>query len=87
MGPEASINNATDNAKSNAYNIGNPVVHIGGAVKAWLDELNHTAKGARPQKHWKQSKTASSGKGEGECCKGNEMYELIAPVWCWWRLV
>ena len=34
---------AAGDADCHADNVGNPVVHIGAAVKAWLDELNQTA--------------------------------------------
>lgn len=87
MGPEASINKPTYNPKGHAQNISDPVVHIGAAVEAWLDEFNHTAEDTRPQKNGKQSEATCSGEGEGQRSKGDEVYELVAAVWCRRRFV
>lgn len=70
MGSQAPINKPTDNTDCHAHNVGDPVFHIGAAIKAWLDEFNHPAKGARANKNREQTKAASSGKGEGESSKG-----------------
>ena len=51
MGSEASIHKATHNPKGHTKNVGDPVVHVGAAVKVRLDEFNETAEGTRPHKH------------------------------------
>ena len=80
MGPEASIDKAADNPKGDAQNVCDPVAHVGAAVKTWLDELNEAAEGTRPHKHGGQSNAPGSGQREGECRKGNEVYDLVAAV-------
>ena len=80
VGPEASIDKAADNPKGDAQNVCDPVVHVGAAVKGGLDEFNEAAKGTRPHKHWGQSNAPGSGQREGECRKGNEVYDLVAAV-------
>ena len=87
MRPEVSIYKAADNTESDANNVSDTVVYIGAAVKGGLDDLNHSSEDARPHKHWEQSKAASSGEGEGKCCKGNDVYKFVAAVWRWRRLV
>ena len=80
MGSEAPINKAEGNTKSTAHNVGDPVVNIGAAVKAWLDKFNETAEHTCPHKYWKQSIAPGSRKGEGERCKGYHVYQLVAAV-------
>ena len=80
MGPEASIDKAADHPQNNAQNVCDPVAHVGAAVKTRLNELNEAAEGTRPHKHGGQSNAPGSGQREGECCKGNEVYDLIATV-------
>ena len=79
MGPEASINNATDNAKSNAYNIGNPVVHIGGAVKARLDELNHRQRRSPPKNTGSNPKRPVLERGKESAAKVTRCTNLSLP--------
>ena len=85
MGPEASIDKAADHPNDDARNVCDPVGHVGAAVKGGLDEFNEAAKGTRPHKHGGQSKAPSSGQREGECCKGNEVDDLVAAVGRWRR--
>ena len=80
MRPEASIDKAADNPQDDAQNVCDPVAHVGAAVKTWLDEFNEAAKGTRPHKHGGQSNAPGSGQREGECRKGNEVYDLVAAV-------
>ena len=61
MGPEVPINKAADNPQGDAQNVGDPVAHVGATVKTWLDELNETPKGTRPDKHGGQSNAPGSG--------------------------
>ena len=63
-----------------AQNVGDPVAHVGATVKTWLDELNETPKGTRPDKHGGQANAPDSGQREGECRKGNEVYAFVAAV-------
>ena len=49
---DTKINKAGDNTERSPRNVSNPVVHIGAAIKGWLDELNHSSKGTRPHKYW-----------------------------------
>ena len=65
MGSKASINKATGDADCNANNVCDPVIHIGAAVKARLDEFNGAAEDGCTHKHWEQSEAAGSGEGEG----------------------
>ena len=85
MGPEASIDKTADNPQDDTQNVCDPVVHVGAAIKGGLDELNEATKGTRPHKYRDQSNAPGSGQWEGECCKGNEMYNLVAAVGCWRR--
>ena len=87
MVSETPINKAADNTESNARNVSNPVVQFGSAVKGRLDEFNRAAEGARPHENGKQSKAASSGKGERERGKHDEVHHFVAAVRCWWRCV
>ena len=80
MGPEAPIDKAADNPQGDAQNVCDPVAYVGATVKTWLDELNETPKGTRPDKHGGQSNAPGSGQREGECRKGNEVYEFVAAV-------
>ena len=80
MGPEASVDKAADHPQSDAQNVCDPVAHVGAAVKTRLDEFNEAAEGTRPDKHGGQSNAPGSGQREGECGKGNEVYDLVAAV-------
>ena len=80
VGPEASIDKATDHPNDDAHNVRDPVAHVGAAVKGGLDEFNEAAEGTRPHKHKRQSNAPSSGQREGECGKGNEVYHFVAAV-------
>ena len=85
VGPQASIDKATDNSKNDARNVCDPVVHVDAAVKGRLKEFNEIPKGTRPHKYRGQSKAPGSGQREGECRKGNEVYDLVAAVGRWRR--
>ena len=80
MGPEALIHKATNNPNGHTQNVGDPVVHVGAAIKGRLDEFNETAKGTRPHKYREQTKASGSRKREGERCKGDHVYQLVAAV-------
>ena len=85
MGLEASINKTAGDCESHAGCVSNPVIHISTSVKVRLDEFNHSSEDARSQKNWEQAKAASSGKGEGQSCKGDEVRQSVAPIWHRWR--
>ncbi len=53
---------------------------VGAAVKGGLNEFNEAAEGTRPHKYRRQSNAPGSGQREGECRKGNEVYQFVAAV-------
>lgn len=87
MRPQSSVSKSTSHSNCSAYDISDPVVYIGAAVNARLDEFNYAAEYARSQKHGKQSKAARSGEGERDSCKRYKVYYFVAPVGRWrWLL-
>ena len=80
VGPEASVDKAADHPNDDARNVRDPVAHVGAEVKGGLDELNEAAEGTRPDKYGEQSNASGSGQREGECRKGNEVYQFVAAV-------
>ena len=51
MRSEVSIKKATGDADCHAYNVGDPVIDIGAAVKVWLNKFNGAAKSGRTYKY------------------------------------
>ena len=82
----ASVQQPAANAKDDAHNIRDPVVYVGAAVEAGLDELDRTAEGARADEHGEQPDAACAGQWEGERGEGDEVHQLVASLRRRWRL-
>ena len=78
----APIKQATSDAKDDAHDIRDPVVKVGAAVEAGLDELNGAAEGTRADEHWQQAKAARAREREGERGEGDEVDEFVSAIWC-----
>ena len=76
----ASIKQAAANAQNNSDDIRYPVVDVGAAVEAGLDEFNAAAEGARTDEDWHQPKAARAGQREGERGEGYEVHQLVAAL-------
>ena len=79
----ASIKQATANAQDHTKDIRYPVVYVGAAVEAGLDEFNGAAKGACAYKDGQQANAARAGQREGECGEGYEVDEFVSAIWYW----
>ena len=77
---QAPIKHAQSNAQDHANNVCNPVVDVGAAVEAGLDQLYGTTKRARADEDRQQAKSAGAGEREGECGEGDEVHELVAAL-------
>ena len=77
---QPAVQQATANAKDHAHDVCDPVVDVGAAVEAGLDELNCAAEGARADKDRQQAKAPCAGEREGECGEGDEVHELVAAL-------
>ena len=80
-----SIKQATANAQDDANDVRYPVVDVGAAVEAGLNEFNSAAVYARADEDWWKPKAARIGEREGECCKGYEVHKLVAALRRWGR--
>ena len=69
-----SIKQATANAQDDANDVRYPVVDVGAAVEAGLNEFNNAAIYTRADDDWWESKAARIGEREGECGKGYEVH-------------
>ena len=68
------------NAQGHAADVRDPVVDVGAAVEAGLDQLNGAAKCARADEDWQQPKAARARQRKGECREGCEVHELVAAL-------
>ena len=75
-----SIQQAAANAQDDADDIRYPVVDVGAAVEAGLDEFNDAAEGARADEDRQQPEAARARQREGECREGYEVNELVAAL-------
>ena len=75
-----SVQQPASNAEGDADNIGYPVVKVGAAVEAGLDEFNGAAEGARAYEDRQQPEATRAGQREGECGKGYEVHQLVAAL-------
>ena len=66
--------------KIDADDIRDPVVYVGAAVEAGLDEFNGAAEGAGADKDRQQANAARAGQREGECGEGYEVHQLVAAL-------
>lgn len=74
------VKQAASNAQGRAHDIRDPIVDVRAAVEAGLDEFDGTAEGARADEHGQQANAPRSGQREGECCEGDEVYQLVAAL-------
>jgi len=70
------------NSQDHADNVRDPVVDVGAAIEARLDQLNGAPKGRRANEDRQQPKTPRAGQREGECGEGDEVHELVAALRC-----
>ena len=80
MPAQAPIKQAQANAQNHAHDVRDPVVDVGAAVEAGLNELDGAAEGARADEDWQQTKAARAGQREGEGGEGYEVHELVAAL-------
>ena len=80
MPAQAAVQQAQSNAQDHAHSIRDPVVDVGAAVEAGLNELNGAAEGARANKDGDQSNASCAGEREGERGEGDEVHELVAAL-------
>ncbi len=76
----APIKQAASNAQGHADDVRYPVVDVGAAVEAGLDEFNGAAEGARADEDGQQPEAARAGQWEGECGEGDEVHQLVAAL-------
>jgi len=82
---QAPIQQSAANANYHAHDIRDPVVDVGAAVEAGLDEFNDAAKRARADEDWQQAKSAGAGQREGQRGEGDEVREFVAALARWGR--
>ena len=80
MSANALIKQAAANAQDDTDDIRYPVVDVGAPVEAGLYEFNDPAEGTSAYKDRKQAKAPRVGQREGECCEGDEVYQLVAAL-------
>ena len=74
------VKQAASNAQGHAHDVRDPVVYVGAPVEAGLYDFNDPAEGTRAYKDRKQAKAPRAGQREGECCEGDEVYQLVAAL-------
>ena len=77
---KAPVQQPASNAKYDAHDIRDPVVKVGAAVEAGLDEFNGAPEGTRADEDGEQSDAARARQREGECGEGHEVHELVASL-------
>ena len=82
---QVSIEQTTANANYHTNSICEPIVDLGAAVVAGLDQFNGTAEGARADEDGQQAKAPCAGEREGECREGYKVHEFVAALGCWGR--
>ena len=80
MPAQAPIKQAQANAQNHAHDVRDPVVKVGAAIEAGLNELDDAAEGARADEDWQQTKAARARQWEGERGEGYEVHELVAAI-------
>ena len=68
------------NAQDHADNVRDPVVDVGAAIEAGLDQLNGAPKGRRANEDRQQPEAPRARQREGECGEGYEVHELVAAL-------
>ena len=82
MPAQAAVQQAQANTQDDADNIRDPVVEVGAAVEAGLDELNGAAKRARAYEDRQQPEARRARQREGQRGEGYEVHELVAAIGC-----
>ena len=75
---QAAVQKAQANAQNHTHEVCDPVVDVGAAVEAGLDQLNGTPKGARADEDGQKPIATRAGQREGEGREGDEVHELVA---------
>lgn len=82
---DSPIQQAAANAQDDANDVRYPVVDVGTAVKAGLNEFNSAAIYARADEDWWEPEAARVSEREGECGEGYEVHKLVAALRRWGR--
>ena len=85
MSAHAPIKQTVSNAQDHTDDIRYPVVNVGAAIEAGLDEFDCAAISAGGDEYRKQPKAARVRQREGECSEGDEVHELVAALRRWGR--
>ena len=85
MSAHAPIQQAAANSQNHTNDICDPVVDVGAAIEAGLDEFDDTPICARANKDGHQAKAPRAGQREGERREGYEVHELVASLRRWGR--
>ena len=76
----APIKQTAANAQTHTDDIRDPVVEVGAAVEAGLDEFNGAAECTCADEDRQQANATGSRKREGECGEGDKVQELVAAL-------
>ena len=77
---QAAVEQAQANAQGHSHDVRDPVVDVGAAVEAGLDELNGAPEGTRADEDRQQPEAARSGQREGERGEGYEVHQFVASL-------
>ena len=70
---DARIQQAAADAQDDANDVRYPVVDVGAAVEAGLDEFNGTTKGTCAYENGQEANAARTGQRKGQRCEGNKV--------------
>ena len=87
MPAQAAVEQAQANAKDHAHDVRDPVVKVGAAVKAGLDELDGAPEGRRADEDGDQPNAACTRQWKGQSCEGHEVYKFVGAIRRWERLM
>lgn len=83
----APVQQPASNAQNDAHDVRYPVVKVGAAIEAGLDEFDGAAECTRADEDRQEPNAARACQREGECGEGDEVHQLVASLGCrWWRL-
>ena len=73
MSVEAPVKQSAANPEYNANNICDPIVDVGTAIEARLDQFNDAAKGGSADENGQEANAARAGQRKGQRCEGNKV--------------
>ena len=79
---QATVEQATAYANYHAHDVRDPVVEVGAAIEAGLNELDGAAKRARAYEDRQQPEAPRARQREGQRGEGYEVHELVAALGC-----